>query len=167
MIFAAEIPSSVEKAECEKLAELAQGQKVLEVGSQWGRSTICLASVAEKVWAVDWHQGDFHAGAKPTLGVYHYNLDRYGIANVITIVGKFEEVVHELPIDFDGAFIDAAHDEDSVIRHYAIAHDLVKPGGWIAFHDYGRFGVTSGLAAVTNVENVEVTESLAVFRNLE
>jgi glycosyltransferase involved in cell wall biosynthesis len=51
---------------------------------------------------------------------------------------------------FDGCFLDAQHDTASVEADLALALPLVRPGGWIAFHDYGRgeqtghpgFGVT-------------------------
>lgn len=143
MIFAWDVPSSVTYPECAFLASLARGLDVLEIGSWLGRSTIALASTARHVTAVDWHHGDFYAGEMDTEEGYFANLDRYNIGNVTTIVERIEDVqINEL---FQGVFVDAAHDAESVARHWDIALLSVEHGGWIAFHDYGRFDVTAVL----------------------
>jgi predicted O-methyltransferase YrrM len=173
MIFAWDIGSSVTYAECEKLAELAEGKLVLEVGSWLGRSTIALASVATKVIAVDWHHGDFYAGVQDTEQEFRANLARYGICTELVaeqgcvgsaevVVAKIEEVWQTIPPGFDVVFIDADHSEESAAEHYRIAHELVKPDGVIVFHDYGRFGVTAALDAVAEVETA--ADSLAIIR---
>ena len=56
--------------------------------------------------------------------------------------GRFEDEVPRL-VDqgfkqADGAFIDGMHDLASVERDLKLALMLVKPGGFIALHDYGR-----------------------------
>jgi glycosyltransferase involved in cell wall biosynthesis len=51
---------------------------------------------------------------------------------------------------FDGVFLDAQHDAAAVQADMDLALPLIRPGGWIAWHDYGRseatghpgFGVT-------------------------
>lgn len=158
MIFAWDVPSSVTFPECALLAALADGKDVLEVGCWLGRSTIALASTARHVTAVDWHHGDFYAGEQETEADFRANLERYGIKNVTVVVSRIEDAMQE-PQSFDGVFIDAAHDDDSVRRHWMIASQAVKPGGWVAFHDYGRFGVTPVLHDVG--QDWEWVESLA------
>lgn len=148
------ITSAVTPAESRALARLAEGQVVLEMGAHFGYSTVVLASVAEHVISVDWHAGDVHAGQSNSEPEFRANLWRYGVTDRVRVeVGRFEDVLPRLAAEgvvTDGAFIDAQHDSDSVRRDLALALRIVKPGGWIAFHDYGRgphtgnpgFGVT-------------------------
>jgi predicted O-methyltransferase YrrM len=154
-----DIPTAVTREEAAKLATLATGGDVLELGAWHGFSTVILAQAARRVVSVDWHQGDesisaMHGGEGDTWDTYRANLARYGVtANVDARRGRFEDVLPELArqgVLFDGCFIDAQHDTASVEADLALALPLVRPGGFIAFHDYGRgeqtghpgFGVT-------------------------
>lgn len=140
------IVSAVTAEESRALADLAAGQTVLEMGAHYGYSTVVLASVAELVISVDWHAGDEHAGACDSYPEFHNNISRYGVADrVRAYIGRFEDVIPELEaadVQTDGAFIDAMHDSASVERDLGLALRIVKPGGWVAFHDYGRSAAT-------------------------
>jgi predicted O-methyltransferase YrrM len=153
--------------EAAKLATLATGKDVLELGAWHGFSTVVLAQAARRVCSVDWHQGDEHAGAGDTWESYRANLARYGVtANVDARRGRFDDVLPALAAEgvlFDGCFLDAQHDTASVEADLALALPLIRPGGFVAFHDYGRgeatghpgFGVTEaadafGVAGVVN-----------------
>jgi hypothetical protein len=137
-----EIPSAVTPPESLALATLAIGKNVLECGAHYGYSTVLLASVVEHLTSVDWHRGDDHAGHCDSLGIYTANLDRYGVTDKVTTrVGRFEDELPKLAEEgamFDGAFLDGMHDEESVSRDLELILKLVKPGGFVAFHDYGR-----------------------------
>src|SRR5437763_12596868 len=88
------IISAVSDAEAEKLAELAEGKMVLELGSYLGFSTVVLAQRARLVHAVDWHQGDQHIGGQDTAAEFRENLRWNGLQEkVILHVGRFEDVV--------------------------------------------------------------------------
>lgn len=141
-----EIFSAITDEEADALRELARGQRVLELGAQYGFSTVVLAQAADYVVSVDWHRGDEHAGAEDTWKTYCDNLARYDVASkVAAMCGRFEDVLPELATageQFDGCFIDGQHDSASVQRDLGLALPLVKPGGWIAFHDYGRSAAT-------------------------
>jgi len=154
-------------AEANKLTSLATGKRVLELGSHFGFSTVVLSQVAAEVHAVDWHLGDAQAGQGDTLPVYWQNLLQCGRPElVVTHVGRFEEV---LPLfkaaAFDLIFIDGAHDGKSVERDVTLALRLVRLGGVLAFHDYGRFEVAPAVDMVAQVYgNVELVDTLAVIR---
>ena len=149
-----DIPSAVTGEEAAKLASLASGGDVLELGAWFGFSTVILAQAARRVTSVDWHQGDAHAGKEETWDAYRANLDRYGVASKVDARrGRFEDVLPALARQgalFDGAFLDAQHDSDSVQADLDLLLPLIRPGGFVAFHDYGRseatghpgFGVT-------------------------
>lgn len=44
---------------------------------------------------------------------------------------------YDEPVDF--LFVDGAHDEGSVLADTLNWHERIKPGGVIAFHDYGNY----------------------------
>jgi predicted O-methyltransferase YrrM len=141
--------------EARALALLAAGKTVLELGAWHGFSTVVLASVATEVISVDWHLGDDHAGHGDTQSIFRSNLDKYGVADKVDVrVGRFEDVVPQLAAEgaqVDGAFLDGQHDAASVSRDLQLALTVVKPGGFVAFHDYGR-------AAHNGFAGFEVTE---------
>jgi glycosyltransferase involved in cell wall biosynthesis len=154
-----DIPSAVTGEEAAKLASLASGGDVLELGAQYGFSTVILGQAARRVTSVDWHQGDasiaaMGGGCPDTWEPYLANLARYGVAGKVDARrGRFADVLPALArqgVLFDGVFLDAQHDTASVEADLALALPLVRPGGWVAFHDYGRsdangfpgFGVT-------------------------
>lgn len=148
------IASAVTPNEAQALADLAAGKHVLELGAWFGFSTVVLASVAEKVTSVDWHFGDEHAGTVDTYEIFTYNLKRYGVQGRVEVVrDRFEDALPRMAGEgrlFDGVFLDAHHSEESVTRDIGLAVPLIRPGGFFAFHDYGRgahngfpgFGVT-------------------------
>lgn len=139
-----DILSALTEDEKRCLADLAEGVVVLEVGSQHGASTVAMARRAALVHAVDWHRGDPEAGEGDTLLDYWRNLHVYGVRDrVVTHIGDAAVVLPSLrPRSFAGVFLDGCHREDAVRRDLALAEPLVESGGWFAFHDYGRFGVT-------------------------
>src|SRR6266702_1567915 len=154
-----DIPTAVTSGEAAKLASLASGGDVLELGAQYGFSTIVMAQAARRVTSVDWHQGDDSIAAMggecaDTWEPYRANLARYGVAaKVDARRGRFADVLPALAKQgalFDGVFIDAQHDAAAVQADLDLALPLIRPGGWVAFHDYGRseatghpgFGVT-------------------------
>src|SRR5215831_6278853 len=144
-----DIPTAVTGEEAAKLASLASGGDVLELGAQWGFSTVILAQAARRVTSVDWHQGDASIVAvsgeedcPDTWEPYLANLIRYGVRSKVDAMrGRFADVLPNLARRgalFDGVFLDAQHDTASVEADLALALPLVRPGGWVAFHDYGR-----------------------------
>src|SRR6266496_5301349 len=97
-----DIPTAVTSGEAAKLASLASGGDVLELGAQYGFSTVILAQAARRVTSVDWHQGDdsitaMGEAATDTWESYRANLARYGVtANVDARRGRFADVLPEL-----------------------------------------------------------------------
>jgi predicted O-methyltransferase YrrM len=181
-LFAADIPSAVTKAECRRLAELAQGRRVLEVGSFLGRSTIALASTAEVV-----HSVDFHPPHPPldipdsTLPAFMANIERYGVRhNIVVHVGLSQDILPALRVGwFDLVFIDGEHQREPVERDIADVLPHLKDGAMLAFHDYGvpgvqhaggwdDFHVTEVVDELADARRtaVDVTDSLAVVQLL-
>jgi hypothetical protein len=162
-----EIPSAVSDAEAHELTRLARGQTVLELGAQYGFSSVVLARVARRLHAVDWHKGDSMTGRGESLPTFLENLNRHCVADkVITHVGRFEDVLPAFSSRFfNGCFIDGEHNRQSVTRDSELALRLVKKGGWIAWHDYGRFEVAEvvDMVAANEGAQLKVVDYLAVM----
>lgn len=173
-LFAEDVKSAVSREECEKLADLAKGKMVLEIGSYLGRSTIALASDARMVHAVDWHQGDIHTGHEDTLMEFMHNITRYGVRDRIALhLGKNQDILpHFEPGSFEMVFIDSFHEKTAVMRDLRDAFRILAGKGIIAFHDYGLhhsqdgvpFGVTEVVVAFAASRglSIDVINTLAV-----
>lgn len=135
-----EIPTAVTEAEALELSKLAAGKRVLEMGAHLGFSTVVLARVAAELHSVDWHRGDLQAGEGDSLQAFRDNLRSHGVEDkVIVHVGRFEVVLPTLAREsFDLVFIDGHHSYESARRDIDLARPLLKSGGTIALHDYGR-----------------------------
>ena len=135
------VPGWLTLAEGQLLQDAARGQTVLEIGSLFGRSTICLAEVAWHVVAVDPHNGsalrNLHRG-EDTLPEFLKNLAAAEVNHKITVLrGPIEAVAPFLTSRFGLVFIDGDHSAQACRRDLQIAERLLSPKGQIAVHDYG------------------------------
>ena len=167
MVTLPPIPSAVSVAEANRLAQLATGKVVLEIGCDYGFSTCVLAQTAARVHAVDWFRGDPHAGQRDTLFQFWENLGIVGMRHkVIVHIGDAADVVPLFPVNlFDLVFIDAFHEEDAVYQDGSRCLTPTKPNGVITFHDYGRFTVAPAVDRLCQQwgARLELVESLAVL----
>lgn len=170
-VFPAEIDGWLTEHEGRKLADLARGKRVLEIGSFRGRSTVCMAQTADSVVCVDPFDG--RATSKPgdTFQEFSDNIARYNVADrVLAYRGTSSIVSPKLQTgSFDLVFIDGAHDYDSLTVDIGIAERVLAPGGLIAFHDYRRpidRDVTATVDIYLNAgaELLELVDTVAVVR---
>jgi predicted O-methyltransferase YrrM len=126
------ISSSLTDREASVLRSLARGYKVIEVGSAYGYSTVVMGAVARLVVSVDHHR---HLNSLEAL---KWNLEAYHLTDrVFVLVGESRDILPTLPDEsFDGAFMDGDHSREGVLSDAAQALRLVRPGGWLAFHDW-------------------------------
>jgi predicted O-methyltransferase YrrM len=143
-----DIPGWLSVPEGDALRMLAVGKRVLEFGSYKGRSTICMAEVAQSIDAVDWHRGDPGTGPADTLGEFVANLAACGVDHrVRAIVCPIDECRPRLaPWPYDLAFVDDDHDDAERSTRIALRH--LKPGGVIAWHDWDYGGVRDAVHAL-------------------
>jgi precorrin-6B methylase 2 len=168
--FPMDIAGWLLREEGAKLAELAAGKRVLEIGSYCGLSTVCLARTAEHVTAVDYFDGRGTHNRRDTLPEFKANIERYGVAHKIEAKHPSWLDKGELPRpEFDLVFIDGAHDFKSVQADIIHAQNHLAPDGLIVFHDYSTltdFEVVQAVDAflADGAELISVTETLAVVR---
>lgn len=156
--------------EAAALGELARGRVVVELGSyKGGSAVIMLRAGARMVHCVDWHQGDEHVGVQDTLPAMWYHLEGAGVRDrAVLHIGRFQDVLPLFrPGWFDMAFVDGSHEQAAVARDIELVVPLVRPGGILACHDFGRWGVEAAVRAAWQrygEGDIELTYSLAAWR---
>jgi Predicted methyltransferase len=121
------------------------------------------------VTAVDTFDGRGTPMPGDTLGTFRSTIERHGVASKVSPVrGEAAKIVPNLPPVYDLAFVDAAHDYESVRADAALALGALRPGGLLAFHDYGARdpGVTEAVDELlaAGAELVARVDTLAVVR---
>ena len=155
------------KSEGERLAELAAGKTVLEIGTFSGRSTIYMARTASRVHTVDVQVGHQGPLSSPTLLDLLKNLVAYGVNEKVFVhVGRS----CDMPLPghyFDMAFIDGDHTPEGVAFDCNICLKAVKPGGVIAMHDIDYAGVleaSENTLLACGWKLIETVDRLGVFQ---
>lgn len=149
------------------LADLCRGKDVLEIGSYCGLSTICIARTARHVTSVDYFDGRGTPNPRETLDSFWANLRRYQIADRVDAINP--EDMSLIDREYDIAFIDGAHDYQSVSTDIEKAQKVLRPGGLLVFHDYRNPGDPGVDKAVDELllmggELLSVTNTIAVVR---
>jgi predicted O-methyltransferase YrrM len=166
------VPGRLKPEEGRLLRELVVDRVVLEIGSLFGRSTICMAQVASHVHAIDPHRPgntDFcdEFRGRDSLAELRQNLRAAGVESRVSL---YLCTVANLPIPKERwchlAFIDGAHNMKSVILDLRYAACCLRPGGVIACHDHtvGHPGVMEavqmfGWPVVRQVHGIGVLQS--------
>ena len=158
---------------------------IAEVGSWMGRTSIILglalqeAGAARKIYAIDPHVGseehqDFIRHHGSTFGDFQRNVANAGVATLVeplvmrSVDGA--KLLLERGVRLRMAFIDGAHDEESVRQDIRSFLPLMQPAGVMAFHDCapdsGFPGVWRAFQAelAPRVEIIDHVHSLLVAR---
>lgn len=131
------------------LRELTNDCAVVEIGSYLGRSTVLLASAVRdlrpcgQVVAIDPHGGEVGiAGDLDRQGVSTYeafcaNMVAADMRDVVRTIRKRSTYTYwDQPIGL--LFVDGLHDYDSVSADFGHFERWIRPGGFVAFHDYSH-----------------------------
>lgn len=135
-------PTAMTEMETLSLERCARGKVVLELGAEYGYSTIVMGRVAKQVVSVDWHRGYPNCSAGPknndTLLQHFYNIKPVR-DKVVSIVGRFEDVLPFLhDASFEFIFLDGGHDFEQAVFCFEQSRRLLVRGGVFACHDYGH-----------------------------
>lgn len=127
---------------------------VVEIGSWKGRSTIAMALAfaqrgAGTVVAVDPHAGGY---LRTELGEdswpeFQRNIAEAGMTDhVRPVVATSVEARQRFHEPIDGLFVDGLHRYETVMADIDAWESLLRPGAWVAFHDFGVYrGLTQAL----------------------
>ena len=130
----------------------AQGPgDIAEIGSWKGRTAVVMGLALQdsghtdcRIYAIDHHEGsDEHqeriARHGSTLPIFRDNIRALGVSDVVEeIVAdsvRGVRLLEERGIRLRMAFIDGAHDEDSVRQDIRLFLPLLSPGALVALHD--------------------------------
>lgn len=173
-----EIPGWLTDIEGQQLRRLAESRLVLEIGSLFGRSTVCMAEVATHVVAVDPHDGRAIEGTQwenqHTLSAFIDNLEKHGVRQVVTpIVTTSDQASRWLPSSFELIFVDGDHSHNACLHDLQLAKLLSKnvQRPIIAVHDFGTGykqlrGVTSAVrefVSANRLATLHTAASLAII----
>ncbi len=165
-----------------ELAEACRpGDRIVEIGSFRGRSTIVIASAAAEgveIVAIDPHAGNdrgpqeivgFEQEARTDLVAFERNLKQAGVRDRVRHVRAFSDDAHgavEDPIQF--LYIDAAHRFAPALADIRDWGRRVPDGGTLAIHDsFSSVGVTLAICRELMLGRrfryVRRARSLAIF----
>lgn len=151
---------------------------IVEIGCAHGASSIILAEAAKELGGLltcfDTYPEDYPGAAPGKFGVYaqrafEKNLESYG--DVMSFFksdsSKVAGVIGSRKIDL--LFIDGDHYYDGVSFDCKNLLSLVKPGGYVAFHDYNNQGAFPGVKkaadeACAGWEKTDSVWDLAIFK---
>lgn len=114
--------------------------EIVEIGSHYGYSTICLASSGKRVYAIDPHYGNLeHRTDDKTFNNYFKfrdNLEKFNLWEKVTamVLPSYEAVtLWNRPIGV--LWIDGNHSYEHVAQDHALWSPYLLKGGVLAFHD--------------------------------
>lgn len=141
----------------ERSREVAPGERIVEIGSFQGRSTIVLATAAApgvEIVAIDPHGGTdrgpqelrgHEAEARQDHEAFHANLAAHGLDEQVRHVRRFsDEALAEVEGEIALLYIDGAHRWGPASRDITRWGARVRPGGVMLIHDsFSSVGVTA------------------------
>lgn len=115
------------------LQSTAKNCKVfLEIGSRCGCSSMIFGEIAKR------NGGHLYCVEMTPKIEWYKNIKECGLSNVVTLIKAISLWVNltEIPTLIDYLFIDGDHRTRWTIMDYHFWSPFVRPGGYIAFHDY-------------------------------
>lgn len=166
----------LQEPEIPKLIELVAGKDVLEVGSFKGLSAFFMAIVAKSVSCVDTFAAD-GSGKNQTHELTTFKDFRAATSrfnNVSWFIGTSKQAAISPdgpPGLFDVVFIDAMHTYEACKQDIELWWPRLKPGGVMAFHDYGHLlnrdgSVKAGFPGVTQAVDEKVGKPQGIVCSL-
>lgn len=129
---------------------------IAEIGSWKGRTSVTMGLALKdagirdcRIYAIDHHEGSAEHAERialegSTLAAFRGNVRDAGVDDLIEEMVMLSpaaaKILGERGVRLRMAFIDGAHDEESVRTDIRLMLPLMKPGGILAFHDYAPEG---------------------------
>jgi hypothetical protein len=136
--------------EAEVLQRLTKDKVVIEVGSYFGRSTVCIADVARRVYSIDTHKalgdGQTQFSSRTTWDEFKSNIKGY--TNIFPFVGESSYWLEIMP-KADVVFIDGMHKFLTVKSEILLLRNKVD---LFIFHDYNLPQVKLAVESMIDIE---------------
>ena len=130
--------------------KLPKNATIVEIGSWKGKSTFCLAAALKdgKIIAIDPFNADAghdegskeeylqKKGPEDLLLTFRKNMESRGVMDRIVIKQGFSSEFQKETGAIDFLFIDGDHSIEGCKEDFDMYAPKLKPGGYIAFHDY-------------------------------
>jgi len=129
---------------------------IAEIGSWKGRTSVTMALALKdagvrdcRVYAIDHHEGSAEHAERiaregSTLAAFRKNVRAAGVDDLVEEMVMLSpaagKILRERGVRLRMAFIDGAHDEESVRADIRLMLPLMQPGAILAFHDYAPDG---------------------------
>ena len=114
---------------------LPLGAVVVNIGAGLGTSALAMLEVRNDLFILSI---DIKACRQEQVHLRKAGL--YGLHRVVRLLGKSHEIGEHWPWLVDMVFVDGGHDYESVRLDIEAWVPKVRPGGIVAFHDYGPGG---------------------------
>jgi len=165
-------------------SKLSTNAQILEIGSWKGKSTYCIAHGLKSgvINCIDPFNADGEVQSKATydnekgdedlMVQFKNNIAQFGDGiTIIPYKGYSREFVGKMaPVDF--LFIDGDHSIEGCLFDFQNFEHLIKPGGYLAFHDFNpkrkelgpTFVVEQVVLNYKNYKFIKSFDSLIVFK---
>jgi predicted O-methyltransferase YrrM len=118
------------------LVSYIQPETTVDLGVDWGYSSFVLAEQSiGTVYAVDWFQGDQHAGYRNTFDTVSKVKELGNYSNITIVKSDFAELAKSWALDIDILHVDGEHTYEAVSANYYDWVNFVKDSGVILLHD--------------------------------
>jgi hypothetical protein len=131
-------------------AEAARARgAVVEIGSHLGRSTVVLASAAERVVAIDPFPSDWRYGESDTAARFRRNLAAADVADVVTLLEQpSSDVLARWDQEIGLVYVDGKHDVATCLRDLGWARWLPAGARFLVHDAFSSVGVTTAMLVV-------------------
>lgn len=130
-----EIWTSLLLEEAKELTRLSYGKNALEIGTACGFGTVAMSLYAKRVTTID-----LPGGWVPGQENVRATFEAYGVSNKIEQVFESSQTflpqLIDMAVAYDLVFIDGDHSRDVLRDDFLNSAELIRPGGYIAVHDY-------------------------------
>ena len=118
-------------------AKVPDGGTIVEIGVFKGRS-LCSIAPACKARGIRMYAVDPWIGCEPFMQLFQNHIQHFGVADIVTILRAESHIAAQsfAPASVDMVFVDGPHDYQQVKRDIQAWVPKIKPGGYIAGHDY-------------------------------
>jgi hypothetical protein len=144
---------------------------VVEIGSHLGRSTVVLASAAERVVAIDPFPADWRYGTQDTATHFRRNLSNAGVDDVVTLLQQHSsDALASWDERIGLLYVDGKHDVVSCLRDLRWTVWLPTGARFLVHDAFSSVGVTLAMLVLALVGRrgrfLGRTGTLALFENV-